>query len=266
MLYGKKSVKFPAAVWFRMLYGKKNRKSSLLQSDFVCCMEVIGKVPCCSLIPYVVWKKIWKVPCCSLISRMLYKKNRKSSLLQSDFVCCMEKKSSEKVHCCSLISYVVWKKNRKSSLLQSDSYVVWKKIGKFPVPAALWFRMLYGKKLEKFPAAVWFPMCCSLISYVVWKKSEKFPAIEKKRKSSLLQSDVVCCMEKKSEKFPAAVWFRMLYGKKSEKFPAAVWFRMLYWKKSEKLPAAVWFRMLYKKNRKSSLLQSDFVCCMEKNR
>ena len=118
MLYGKKFAKVPCCSLISYVLCKKNQKSSLLQSDFVCCME----------------------------------KNRKSSLLQSDFVCCMEKKIG-KSPCCILISYVVWKK-----------------VGKIP--------------------------CCSLIPYVVWKKIGK---------SSMLQSDSVCCMEKRSEKFPSPV-------------------------------------------------------------
>ena len=108
---------------------EKNRKSSLLQSDFVCCMEKkIGKVPCCSLISYVVWKKNRKSSLLQSDFVGCMEKNRKNSLLQSDFLCCMEKnrKSSllqsdfvgcmeiiVKVPCCILIPYVVWKKNRE---------------------------------------------------------------------------------------------------------------------------------------------------------
>ena len=194
MLYGKKMEKFPAAVWFRMLYGKK-----------------IGKVPFCSLISYVVWNEIGKVICCSLISYVVWKKNRKSSLLQSDFVCCMEKKSGK-------------------------------------LSAAVWFRMLYGKKIGKVP-------CCSLISNVVWKEnwessllqSDLVGCMEKNRKSFLLQSDSVCCMEKRSQKFPVAVWFRMLYVRKIGKVPCCSLISCNVWKK--------WI---------ISLLQSYFVCCMEK--
>ena len=132
MLYGKKIGKVPCCRLISYVVWKKNRKSSLLQSDFVCCME----------------------------------KNRKSSLMQSDFVCCMEKNG--KVPCCSLMSYVVWKKNRKSSLLQCDFVGCTEKNRKSSLLQSDFVCCI--KKIGKVP-------CCSLLSYFVWKKkTEKFPA------------------------------------------------------------------------------------------